>query len=335
MSDIHFFQRYSQAENVVTNNTLRLFTQIYRDSPSRLQNLLEGLVDGASVDVGVNMQQQTTAPSSVPDGALTQPSFKVIIETKLGDSFSADQLDRHVKAFDDEEQRILLLLSPHEPDESSLSEVHEAFGDLDEAISFAAVQFADVIDLLIGKDGLVSEYEKELRDLVEDYQNFCSEEGLLPDDDLMRAVPCGTSHEDNFEFDLYYHPSSRGYRRHQYVGIYFDKSIRGIGKIEKTVEVDAENGTLEGEDVEKLSEEEKRRILGAMKEASKHGYSIDQDHEFFLVDRFYRTDFTKASKHGMQGAQYFSLRDYVEIGETSDLPETEKLAGKLRKKEWE
>jgi hypothetical protein len=334
MSDIHFFQRYSQRENVVTNNTLRLFTQIYRDSPSRLQNLLEGLVDGTSVDVGVNMQQQTSAPKSVPDGALTQPSFKVVIETKLGDNFSADQLERHLNAFEDEEQRILLLLSSREPDAASLSEVEDAFEELDEAISFAAVQFSDVIDLLIGDNGLVSEYEKELRALVEDYRNFCSEEGLLPDDDLMRAVPCGTSHEDNFEYDLYYHPASRGYRHHQYIGIYFDKSIRGIGKLEKTVEVDVVDGKLEGEDVERLSEGEKERILGAIQAASKHGYSIGQGYEFFLVDQFYRTDFTKASKYGMQGAQYFSLRDHVEANEATDLPKTETLAEELREAAW-
>lgn len=334
MSDIHFFQRYSQRENVVTNNTLRLFTQIYRDSPSRLQNLLEGLVDGTSVDVGVNMQQQTSTSKSVPDGALTQPSFKVVIETKLGDSFSADQLERHLSAFEDEEQRILLLLSSREPHAASLSEVEDAFEELDEAISFAAVQFSDVIDLLIGEEGLISEYEKELRALVEDYQNFCSEEGLLPDDDLMRAVPCGTSHDDNFQYDLYYHPSSRGYRRHQYVGIYFDKSIQGIGKLEKTVEVDVVDGELEGEDVDGLSEEEKERILGAVQAAPKHGYSIEQGYEFLLVDKFYPTNFEKKSKHGMQGAQYFSLRDHVEYDETSDLPETETLAEELDGAEW-
>ena len=59
MSDIHFFQRYSQKENVITNNTLRLFAQLYSDSPSRLADFLEGLVDGLSIDVGVSMEQQT------------------------------------------------------------------------------------------------------------------------------------------------------------------------------------------------------------------------------------------------------------------------------------
>lgn len=336
MSNLHYFQRYSQEENVVTNNTIRLFSEIYREGPSRLQDLLEGLVDGVSISVGVDIQQQTGGASSIPDGALTQPSFKVVLETKISSSFSTDQLERHLEAFKGEEQRILLLLMPHEPTEAALTEVRKDLEERDEGIAFAAVRFQDLIDLLIGEEeGLVSEYEQDLRAVIEDYQNFCSAEGLLPDDDLMRAVPCGTSNEDNFQFDLYYHPASRGYRRHQYVGIYFDKCIRGIGKLERTVEVDRMDGELRGEGIDELSEDEKQRIHGAVDEAPKHGYSIEQDHEFFLVDRFYKTDFTKKSSHGMLGPQYFSLRDHLNVGESGELPPTDVIAEQLRGASWE
>jgi len=112
MSDIHYFQRYSQKENVVTNNTLRLFAQIYQDSPGRLKRRLEGLVDGVEIDIGVDMQQQTSALSSVPDGALQQSSLKVVIETKRSKDFGVGQLRRHVNAFDGENQRVLLRLAP-------------------------------------------------------------------------------------------------------------------------------------------------------------------------------------------------------------------------------
>jgi len=336
MSNLHYFQRYSQEENLVTNNTLRLFSELYRESPNRLRDLLEQLVDGVSVEVGVSMQQQTKGPSSVPDGALIQSSFKVVLETKKRDSFSTGQLERHLEAFDGEEQRILLLLTPREPNVGKIREAEQRLKEYDEGIAFATVQFEDLIDLLVGEEeGLISEYEQDLRAVVEDYQNFCSAEGLLPDDDLMRAVPCGTSHEDNFRFDLYYHPASRGYRRHQYIGIYFDKSIRGIGRLKKTVEMERVDGNLEGKEVKELSEDEKQRIHGAMDEAPRHGYSIERDHEFFLVDRFYSTDFTKDSKYGMPGPQYFSLRDHLEIEETETLPSTDLIADKLSEATWE
>lgn len=330
MSDIHYFQRYSQKENVITNNTLRLFGQLYNDSPDRLQDLLEGLVDGVSVDLGVDMEQQTKGSGSIPDGSLKQSSFRLVLETKRTASCSLRQLKRHLEAFDGEEQRILLLLCPVSPDDTN--EIEAAAKE--DGTMFAAVTFADIIDLLIGEEALISEYEKDLRHLVDDYQSFCSEEGLLPSDDVLRAVPCGTSHEHNFKFDLYYAPASRGYRTHQYLGIYYGKSIRGIGKLSRIVDVDRVNGQLEGEGVEELTEDERQRIREAMDAASDLYYSIERDHTFFLVDEFHETDYTKVSKYGMQGTRYFSLRDVLGIGDTNDLPPTEEITRRLSELSW-
>ena len=336
MSDIHYFQRYSQKENVITNNTLRLFAQIYRDSPSRLEQLLEGLVDGVDIGIGVDMQQQTSAPNSVPDGALQQSSFKVVIETKRSDTFSVDQLRRHLDAFDGEEQRILLLLTP-ETEDIAVNEASSIIEEEDGEVIFAAVTFSEIIDLLVGDRGLISSYEQDLSKLVEDYQNFCSEEGLLPEDDVLRAVPCGDSHEDNNAFDLYYAPASRGYRSHQFVGIYYSKSIQHIGRLDRAVAVDRVDGKLEVKrtEDESLTEDERRRIRGAMDAATKHGYDIDTGHKFFLVDEFYDTDFTKASKYGMMGTQYFSIREKLGIDKPEALPEAEKIAEQLKDKSWE
>ena len=342
MSSPHYFQRYSQKENVVTNNTLRLFTQLYADHPSRLEDLLGRLIDGVSVDVGVNMQQQTPGRSSVPDGALTQSSFRVILETKLGEFFSVDQLERHLDAFKDEEQRILLLITPRGLDEAEQAEVEQKLEGQDKGVTFATVEFADVVDALIGggneeEEGepLVGEYEQDLYELVMDYKNFCSEVGLLPDDDLMYAVPCGDTHELNFKYDLYYHPVSRGYQKHQYVGIYYDMSIRGIGELKHTVHANLLNGELKGKGVEELTESERERIRGAMKSAPEMaGHSVEQDHEFLIVDKFHKTDFQKKSKYGMRGPQYFSLRDHLEVEEHRKLPSPDEVAEELRGASW-
>ena len=40
MSKIHYFQRYSSPENVVTNNTLHLLERIYSYSPEKASQLL-------------------------------------------------------------------------------------------------------------------------------------------------------------------------------------------------------------------------------------------------------------------------------------------------------
>ena len=181
----------------------------------------------------------------------------------------------------------------------------------------------------------MSEYEQGLCELVVDYQNYCSGRDLLPDDDLMYAVPCGETHELNFKYDLYYHSKSRGHQKHDYVGIYHDMSIRGIGKLQHTVHADLVNGELEGQGVNQLSREERERILGAMEDTPEMvGYSIEQDLEFLLVDELHETDFQEESKYGMRGPQYFNLREHLEVGETESLPRPEEIARQLEFAEW-
>lgn len=51
-------QRYFQKENVVKNNSLRLLAQIYDHDPSLLNELIAKMVDGVSIETGINMEQQ-------------------------------------------------------------------------------------------------------------------------------------------------------------------------------------------------------------------------------------------------------------------------------------
>jgi len=327
MSNPHFFQRYSQKENAVTNNTLRLLAQVYNDAPSRLESLLETVVDGISVDLDLQISQQEKTAASIPDGALYQPSLRIIIETKRGGSFSQGQLERHLEAFKDEEQKILLLLAPETPEEDNLEKVDRMSEG--ENVVFGAVTFSDLIDALIGEGDIVSEYETDLHSIVEDYQSFCSEEDLLPEDDVLRAVPCGRTHELNVEYDLYYMPTSRGYRSHQYVGIYYDKSIRYIGELDQDVEVERVDGQLTGE-TEDLSEKKREDLHELMDQKP----GLETGLRFFLVDGFFPTDFSKESKHGMRGSQYFRLREELDLDDPEALPPAEEIADRLRQESW-
>ena len=84
MNTIHYFQRYSQRENVVTNNTLLLFSRLYTHNPYSFGGFINECLD-APLGVGVSFVQQKRASSkgSVPDGLISQSSFKIVIETKL------------------------------------------------------------------------------------------------------------------------------------------------------------------------------------------------------------------------------------------------------------
>jgi hypothetical protein len=138
-------------------------------------------------------------------------------------------------------------------------------------VIFAAVTFEDVIDLIIGEGDLVSTYEQDLCELVNDYQGFCSEEGLLPKDDVLRAVPCDKSHEENVEFALYYAPTSRNYRSHQFVGIYQKQSILHTGRFDRAIAVNLIDGELkvQSKGAGPLKDDERERILWAIDAATK------------------------------------------------------------------
>ena len=91
MSNIHYFQRYSQPENVVTNNTLLLCSRLYQHSAYAFNGFLSDLLGGVDIESGVQFAQQIKN-GSVPDGFILQNSFKLVIETKLYNQYTALQL---------------------------------------------------------------------------------------------------------------------------------------------------------------------------------------------------------------------------------------------------
>lgn len=84
---IHYFQRYHQKENVETANTMLLFNRLYTYSPNKFYSFLKTfLPDNAEVEMGIDLQKKSK--NSVPDAVISQPSFKIVIETKLNGAFS-------------------------------------------------------------------------------------------------------------------------------------------------------------------------------------------------------------------------------------------------------
>jgi len=102
---------------MVTNNTMLLFARLYNASPNRFQDFLSSLLSEENIDIqiGLAFKQQTKAArgSSIPDGSLSQPSFKLLIETKLYDNQDRTQLKKHLMGFErNQETQILLLINP-------------------------------------------------------------------------------------------------------------------------------------------------------------------------------------------------------------------------------
>ena len=77
MSRVSYFQRFSQAENHATNNTLLLFRYFYEASPFRLQKLLTSMLD-VDLAVGLTFEQQVRMGQGIPDALITQEPLRIL-----------------------------------------------------------------------------------------------------------------------------------------------------------------------------------------------------------------------------------------------------------------
>lgn len=352
MSKVHYFQRFQQKENVVTNNTLLLFSRLYGSSPIRFEHFINGLLseDGAdTIEVGLIFRQQegNNKRSSVPDGAITQKSIKVLIETKLYDNQDANQLNRHVDGFGSEDTQLLLLINPTEVPQSFNAKVIDYVNHHNEThstnIRYAAVTFKQIVESM---RSVISDFDVELNELVDDYSSFCDEACLIPRHQFsMRAITAGISFDFNMEFNIYFDPAERSFSRHQYIGLYKSKAVRAVGLLTKIVRADLDVNTGEFNSIEvrdinnqpqkslSLSTTEMQALRNIIRVAKeKNGWDIHVNHQFFFVERFYPTHFSKSSKYPLQRTRFFDLGE--ELG-VEVLPNCEQIANLLNGKEWE
>lgn len=335
MGNVHYFQRYSQKENVVTNNTLLLFSRLYAFSPIRFESFLKEILEDAPIEVGVSFEQQIKNKSSVPDASFSQTSFEVIIETKLYQNYSETQLHNHLYTFENEKNNVLLHLSPSLPPSSFITKVKDDVNEFEKSNSikmkFICTTFEKIVSTF---ESVISEYDFEMKEIIDDYKEFCTHSKLLPRDNyLMRALTCGWTLDENFEYNLYYDPIARGYQNLKFIGIYSDKTIKGIGEIENIISASVENGEFRIlEKMNKVTEDQKTRIIGVIKKAKgNNNWDISKDHKFFLVKKFYKTDYKKTTLYPIQRSKYFDLSNVLGL---KKLPEVEEIAELLKSKGW-
>lgn len=336
MKNIHYFPRYSQKENTVTNNTLLLMSRLYNHSSEKFELFLNGLLeDEVLLNTVINFGQQDKQGDSIPDGIICQESFKVVIETKLSNKFSFNQIKNHLSSFDNEDKKIMLLLSPREPNKEFKNKVNDLVADInreqEENITLIYTTFQKIIDAF---SDIIFEYNLEMQNLIDDFEDYCDEEKLLTNEEYrLRAVAVGKSFDQNLKHNIYYAPKSRSYRPHTYLGLYTKKAVRAIGKIKKVVNLsfDIEDKKITEISDDNLPQEERESISNMILEAYQDfGWKIYKDHNFFIVDKFYQTDFKKTSKYGLLSTKYFDLRKYLK----TPLPETEIIADKLAQQTW-
>ncbi|BAY57600.1 hypothetical protein NIES2135_44700 [Leptolyngbya boryana NIES-2135] len=327
MPKIHYFQRYSSVENTVTNNTLQLFARVYAYSTTQASQLLTNLT-GESIEIGVEINQQEREKGAVPDGVIIQRSFKILIESKVDSPVSIDQLLRHAANFSDEQQKILLLLTKHQvgrQEDTIREKITAQYPD----VIFKNITYEGICQAI---DPLFQVYEYEMRSLVEDYKEYCNDVGLFDQSQyLMRIVPCGKSLDINRRYGIYFHPSDRGYTQHQFVGMYKDKAVQVLFKIDSVFDVHYDRVRLkktlvQGRDTDEFD----AKLVEVIKEAeAKCGYEVAANHRFFCGFPI-ATNYIKSSANGLQGARLVNLKEII-----GNFSEPSEVAQKLAGREWQ
>jgi hypothetical protein len=279
------------------------------------------------------------AKESVPDGVIQQQSFKIIIETKLYGQEHIQQLIKHHNSFNNEDQQLLLWVNKAPIDEAYYEKITKELTAINEQrdnkIMFIAVTFKEICDKAVE---ITQNQQFGLGEVVEDYAAFCNEAGLIDNSHTkMRVVLASKSLKQNMEHGVYYAPSSRGYQKHKYLGLYGNKAVRSIGQITNSADIEYDEATCElsviATQIGDITEAQKSIVKQVIQEAKREqGFLIAKDHRFFFVDRFEETEYKKPTPGGLMGQRYFDLADLP--GFTSELS-TKEIAELLDNKVWE
>lgn len=328
--NIHYFQRYTEKENVVTNNTMLLLQRFYYYSPDKFDKILTKLMENIDNEFNINIQWSTQlkCEKSVPDAQIRQNSFNILVETKLGRFFDINQIQRHLSSFTGKDKyEIMLTLSPKGILQEQKMQIENLMKE-NNKVKHIHLTFEELIQLI--DDELDRNRDYEFYEILDDFEKYCSESGLLNNNEnVLRVVPTGVTYYDNIKYNMYYDNKDNGYMEHAYLGLYKDKAVRQIGRIKYNVVIEIEdNKIIKG--AENLTEEIKKNILEMAKLAKTHGYSIDKNHRFFIVDKFYETNFEKITKSGIMGKRRFFIDSII----GKKVKSAEELAENLKDKKW-
>lgn len=334
---IHYFQRYHKEEDVATANTMLLLSRLYSYSSDKFFRFLklEYFPDSFNPEIIFTLQEKSE--DSIPDATITQESFKIVVETKMSDWFCEDQLLRHLNSFSDEKYKVMLTLAPELMKEGEKADFEEKLKAYNEKQAHPVIHINTTFEAMSNAiSDILDDRDYEMQDVLNDYLIYCYTDGLIPVSDswkYLRMQLAGTTFDFNVSAGVYYDDVRRGFRAHDFLGLYRDKSVRALGKvIARITAVETENGVKYNTEFGDLTDERKETIAKAMSDGDSHGYDLRRDeHRYFFVDKFYEMDFKKVTSRPPMGTRIFDL---TKVLGTEDIPETEELARRLTEETW-
>jgi hypothetical protein len=174
-----------------------------------------------------------------------------------------------------------------------------------------------------------------MKGILDDYIALCSENGLTNiENRTMLAFTAGESLSENLKYRIYYDPATRSHNSpFKYLGLYTNKTVVAVGKLQRIVFCDYVDGKLvptNGDDLTTLTEDEYNRIKETIENTDY--YDLESGNKFFLVDNFYETNYAKTSFSSIRAKKYFWLDD---IEGFKDGMTAQELAKLLDGKTWE
>ena len=333
---IHYFQRYHSKENVATANTMLLLSRLYSYSSDKFFRFLKSEYFSDRFEPEIVFTLQEKSEESVPDATITQEGFKIVVETKMSDWFHSDQLLRHLKSFKEERNKVLITIAPELMAKDKKAKFEEQLREYNENHDYPVIHINTTFELLAeAVQGVIDDRDYEMQDVLDDYLNYCYNDSLIlvPDSwKWMRVQLAGTTFDFNIRQKLYYDDIDRGFRAHDYLGLYKEKSVRAIGRITDIITTVLEEDGEITYSVEKgeIDDNKKRDIAIAIEDGKNYGYSLTKT-RFFFVDKFYETDFRKTTPRAPMGSRVFDLTQVMGV---SELPDTSVIAEKLKSITW-
>ncbi len=333
----HFFQRYHGKENVATANTMLLLSRLYSYSPDKFFRFLKSEYFFDSFNPEINFNLQEKGKNSVLDATITQEGFKIAIETKLWDWFYNDQLLRHLDIFGDVKTKVFITLAPEPMDKGKKELFENALKQYNENQRYPVIHINTTFEsITTAISDVLDDRDYDMQEILSDYLDYCYTDKLVPVSDswkYMRVQLAGKTFNFNIGSNVYYDDATRGFRAHDTLGLYRDKSVRAIGKIiARITAIEAEDGIKYNVEYGELTEERKETISKAMADGDSHGYNLRTiEHRYFFVDKFYETDFKKNTPYAPWGTRVFDL---TKVLGTDNIPDTEELAQRLKSETW-
>ncbi|MDR1699747.1 MAG: hypothetical protein LBR68_00965 [Lachnoclostridium sp.] len=287
---IHYFQRYHEKENVATANTMLLLSRLYSYSSDKFFSFLksEFFSDSFEPDLVFTLQEKNV--DSIPDATITQEGFKIVVETKLTDWFYSDQLMRHLKSFSDEKYKVMITLASELMNEDKKAGFEKQLQEYNATQTHPVIHINTTFEYLANAvQEVIDDRDYEMQEVLDDYRNYCYTDGLISISDswkFLRMQLAGTTFEFNIKENVYYDNADRGFRAHDYLGLYKNKSVRAIGKVCARITAVEKEGIVQfNSEFGELTEERKQKIMDSIIDADSHGYDLRTiEHRYFDME---------------------------------------------------